>query len=566
MDPTLGTVIADKYRLDRVLGKGGMSAVYAATNELTGKQVAIKLLQREGSGDDEHSLRLMREAQTASAIDHPNVVNVFDVGRHEGALFLVMELLYGESLSALLLRGVSDPNEFVRLMMPVLRGVHAAHRCGVIHRDLKPDNILLCTDPHGEPREPKVLDFGISKLTDKLARGKELTREGTVFGTPQYMAPEQMRDARMIDARCDVYALGVIFYRALSGDYPYNADSIGALAIRIVEGKATPLAELCPMLDAGLADVVMRALHPDPEQRFQSVQELGEALEPYADGVFFFPGAAARESATQLRRLRVPETVSGSRLLAPPRTRTSPSLSGVAARAGGRVNTASSIRSAPSLPLPSPAVALAIESYRARVVAAPLLPTAAIELSELTETAQPPPLPMSAVPSELQATLYSRGQGARVPSYLGSRARGGASDHDSLPSDEGQLCRSHPRLSTWSPRRGLWIAAALLGVGVVAPVAGQLWRPAADAHARSAPAAPAFGKTADVSALTKKDKPVAAAPTARRSTTRSTAIGSSPAKGESRVPSLPRGVDLSMSESESLMVARPRQGLVSDRV
>jgi hypothetical protein len=211
-------------------------------------------------------------------------------------------------------------------------------------------------------------------------------------------------------------------------------------------------------------------------------------------------------------------------------------------------------------------VALAIESYRARVVAAPLLPTAAIELSELTETAQPPPLPMSAVPSELQATLYSRGQGARVPSYLGSRARGGASDHDSLPSDEGQLCRSHPRLSTWSPRRGLWIAAALLGVGVVAPVAGQLWRPAADAHARSAPAAPAFGKTADVSALTKKDKPVAAAPTARRSTTRSTAIGSSPAKGESRVPSLPRGVDLSMSESESLMVARPRQGLVSDRV
>ncbi|MEY4514884.1 MAG: hypothetical protein RLZZ450_7006, partial [Pseudomonadota bacterium] len=211
MKPNLGDVVADKYRLDRVLGEGGMSTVYAAANVITGKPVAIKWLQPEIIKDEEQSQRLLREAQATSSLDHPNVVNVFDVGRHAGALFLVMELLHGEPLSELLQRGPHDPYEIVRLMMPVLRGVHAAHRGGVVHRDLKPDNIFICRDPHGdEPREPKVLDFGISKLTDELTPGQELTREGTVFGTPQYMAPEQMRDARVADARSDVYALGVI--------------------------------------------------------------------------------------------------------------------------------------------------------------------------------------------------------------------------------------------------------------------------------------------------------------------------------------------------------------------
>ena len=294
MKPSLGDVIAEKYRLERVLGEGGMSTVYAATNVLTGKQVAIKWLNPEVVQDDELCQRLLREAKATSAIDHPNVVNVFDVGRHEGALFLVMELLYGEPLSALLSRyehtQTIAPAAFVRLMMPVLRGVHAAHRVGVVHRDLKPDNIFLCRDPHdeGELREPKVLDFGISKLIDKsMEVGKELTREGTVFGTPQYMAPEQMRDARVADVRSDVYALGVVFYRALSKRYPYDADTLSALAIRVVEGNATPLHELCPHVDIGLSDIIMRALAVDPEQRMQSVAALAHALEPYTQGTAF---------------------------------------------------------------------------------------------------------------------------------------------------------------------------------------------------------------------------------------------------------------------------------------
>ncbi|MDB4985437.1 MAG: serine/threonine protein kinase, partial [Myxococcaceae bacterium] len=325
MKPNLGDVIADKYRLDRVLGEGGMSTVYAAANVMTGKQVAIKWLQPELIRDEEQSQRLLREAQATSAIDHPNVVNVFDIGRHEGALFLVMELLHGEPLSELLMRGAQDPYEFVKLMIPVLRGVHAAHREGVVHRDLKPDNIFICRDAHGESREPKVLDFGISKLTrlagEGLEPGVELTREGTVFGTPQYMAPEQMRDARNADARSDVYALGVIFYRAFSNEYPYDADTLTALAIRIVEGNAAPLHELVPELDRGLSDVVMRALALDPEQRFPSVAELGQALENYANGVLFAPGAVERESFLALRRdsaLPLAQHLPSSRQIAPP--------------------------------------------------------------------------------------------------------------------------------------------------------------------------------------------------------------------------------------------------------
>jgi eukaryotic-like serine/threonine-protein kinase len=320
MKPNLGDVLADKYRLDRVVGEGGMSMVFAATHTLTGKQVAIKWLLPELVGDEENSQRLLREAQATGAIDHPNVVNVFDVGRHAGALFLVMEHLHGEPLSEFLTRGPHDPVEFVQLMMPILRGVHAAHRIGVVHRDLKPDNIFLCRDPHGEAREPKVLDFGISKLTDDLLEpGSELTREGTVFGTPQYMAPEQMRDAHIADARSDIYALGVIFYRAFSNEYPYDADTLTALAIRIVEGNAAPLHEICPHLDLGLCDVIMRALALDPDQRFANVAALAQALEPYADGVLFTPPTRdswppLRDSQPMLRASLTPRRASQPQL------------------------------------------------------------------------------------------------------------------------------------------------------------------------------------------------------------------------------------------------------------
>ncbi|MFT3926208.1 MAG: protein kinase [Myxococcales bacterium] len=286
----LGTLIAQKYRLERLLGEGGMGAVYHAVNVVTGKGVAIKCLHADLSQSEEHPARFLREAQAAARIDHPNVVNVFDVGRHDDTLFLVMELLQGETLAARIDRGPQDPTGFIQLMLPALRGVHAAHRSGVTHRDLKPDNIFLCRGPDGEVREAKVLDFGISKIGEELAGGhsrKQLTLDGAVFGTPQYMAPEQIRSARLADARSDVYALGVIFYRALSGEFPFDSETLPGLALRIVEGNPVPLQELCPELDPQIAEIVTKAMALDPKERFQTVAAFGEALEPFSEGYTF---------------------------------------------------------------------------------------------------------------------------------------------------------------------------------------------------------------------------------------------------------------------------------------
>jgi len=282
--PSPGQVLAQHYRLTSLLGEGSTSLVFSAENVITGKSVAIKWILPELIHEEEVSLRLLREAQLNAAIDHPNVVNVFDVGRHEGSLFLVMELLYGRPLSETLTDAPLEPHAFVRLMMPVLRGVQAAHKAGVVHRDLKPDNIFLCIDLHGQARDTKVLDFGIAKLTGpSLTPGKELTRAGTICGTPQFMAPEQMRDSRDCDERTDIYALGVILYRAISGVYPFDGETLAELAVRIVEGNAVPLQQRVPALPRGLSDVVMRALATERSQRFASVVELASALEPYLD-------------------------------------------------------------------------------------------------------------------------------------------------------------------------------------------------------------------------------------------------------------------------------------------
>lgn len=283
--PIPGDVLAQHYRLTRVLKEGGTSMVFAAENVFTGKLVAIKWILPELMREREVSLRLLREAQLNAAIGHPNVVNVFDVGRHEGSLFLVMELLHGRPLSEALTDAPLDASTFIRLMMPVLRGVQAAHGAGVVHRDLKPENIFLCVDAHGVARETKVLDFGVSKLTrGSLSADQEAALEGTVRGTRQFMAPEQIRDDRNCDERSDIYALGVIFYRALSGVLPYDGATPVELAVRLARGNATPLSQRVAKLPRGLSDVVMRALAADPGRRFANVASLASALEPYTQG------------------------------------------------------------------------------------------------------------------------------------------------------------------------------------------------------------------------------------------------------------------------------------------
>jgi len=228
-----GQIVADKYRVDAVLGEGGMGVVVAATNLMTEKRVALKRLLPRFAADDAAVQRFLREARAAGRIDHPNVVDIYDVGQDRGVPFLVMELLRGVPLATAMAEAPLDPASVVRLLMPACRGLHAVHEMGLVHRDLKPDNIFLCQRPDGTVVDVKVLDFGISKAIDEQVL-PSITKTGSLMGTPHYMAPEQIRGLRDIDRRADVYSLGVILYQALTGALPFNAETFTALAVEIV--------------------------------------------------------------------------------------------------------------------------------------------------------------------------------------------------------------------------------------------------------------------------------------------------------------------------------------------
>jgi serine/threonine protein kinase len=294
--PQLGAVIAAKYRVDRLIARGGMGAVYAATHLVSGKRVALKwMLPSIGQVPDARE-RFIREACATARIDHPNIVDIYDVGDERGSVYLVMEYLRGETLSERLEREIIPAQEAIGLFIPALRGVAAAHSHGVIHRDLKPDNIFLCRTAEGEPLEPKVLDFGISKITGPESRDHSLTRSGAVLGTPYYMSPEQVRGARDVDQRADVYAFGVMLYEVLTGQRPFDAETYNQLILKIVTETPAPVASLNPAIEPRLVQIVERAMARDPHLRYPTVEALALALEPFAGGVRF------RSSATPFKR------------------------------------------------------------------------------------------------------------------------------------------------------------------------------------------------------------------------------------------------------------------------
>lgn len=289
VEPRPGDIIADKYKVEALIGSGSMGSVFAARNLGTGKRVALKWLLSERATDNEHIARFHREARMAGRIDHPNVVTIYDVGRHGPSTFLVMELLNGQPLRELMNHGPLPVVEAIQILMPALRGIAAAHAEGVIHRDLKPDNIFLCKAPDGTPRESKVLDFGISKLADEIREGLSVTQTGTVIGTPYYLSPEQVRGVRDIDHRIDVYAMGVILYEMLARRPPFVADTYSGLVIEIATGQPTPLRALRPDVSEELTAVISKALHRDRDKRFEDIASFARALEPFAAGIPFRP-------------------------------------------------------------------------------------------------------------------------------------------------------------------------------------------------------------------------------------------------------------------------------------
>jgi len=279
-DPMLGRIIQDKYEIKRAIGAGGMGTVYEAVHRIIGKRVAVKVLHRELSSNAELVQRFVREARAATAIGHPHIVEVFDMGSIEGGgFFQVLELLEGKSLAQDLDdHGPLSYARAVKILSQVADALSATHAKGIVHRDLKPDNIFLVPRP-GDPDFVKLLDFGIAKMAD--AAGSK-TRTGLTLGTAAYMSPEQARGAGDIDARTDIFSLGVMTYQVLACARPFESDSYAGLIFEICTAEAPPLSKHRRDVPTGLDDVMAKLLAKRREDRYASCVEVKAALAPFA--------------------------------------------------------------------------------------------------------------------------------------------------------------------------------------------------------------------------------------------------------------------------------------------
>jgi eukaryotic-like serine/threonine-protein kinase len=293
-----GDLISGKYRLLRLLGSGGMGSVWAARNELTDRDFAVKFLHPRLAENKEALHRFFLEARACGQIKHPAVVEVYDMGQAEdGSPYLVMQLLEGEGFDQRLTRaGVFRPSEAATWIAFVARGLEEAHVRGLVHRDLKPGNVFFALDDRGDVI-PKLLDFGVSKATSNQFDIR-VTDTGAVLGSPAYMSPEQARGDADIDGRSDVWSLGVILYESLTGKMPFDAGNYNALMVAIITQPHKPVAEIAPGVPGELSQIVDRALAKDRDQRIGTARELAERLE--------FIATRITESAAVLYGTRTP--------------------------------------------------------------------------------------------------------------------------------------------------------------------------------------------------------------------------------------------------------------------
>jgi len=272
----IGQIIDGKYRIVRLIGQGGMGAVYEGLNQLIDRRVAIKVMLPDiGSAAVG---RFEQEARAAGRIGNDHILEILDVGRlPDGSHYMVAEFLDGESLESRLdKRGALQPAELTPIALQLLAALGAAHRAGVLHRDLKPDNVFLVREKAGHRDFVKLIDFGISKFAQDSALN--LTKTGTMVGTPYYMSPEQARGKGPVDARADLYAVGVILYQAVSGQLPFVADSFNDLLFKIVLEPAPPVTSYAPTLDPRFAAIIGKAMAREADDRYQTAEELADAL------------------------------------------------------------------------------------------------------------------------------------------------------------------------------------------------------------------------------------------------------------------------------------------------
>ena len=264
-------VLGGRYRLGRLLGRGGMAEVYEGVDERLGRPVAVKLLRSGLRRRPELRDRFESEARSAARLSHPNVVAVYDTGEDDGTPFLVMERLPGTTLADHMAEGPVDPAWLTRVAGDVLGALGAAHAAGVLHRDVKPGNILI-----GEDGCAKVADFGIAKTAEE-ATGGDTTATGMLLGTPAYLAPERI-DGQPATPASDLYSLGVVLYEALAARKPFDGDTPIAVANNVRHAETPPLASLRADLDPGLVAVVERAMVREPSARFATARQMAEAL------------------------------------------------------------------------------------------------------------------------------------------------------------------------------------------------------------------------------------------------------------------------------------------------
>lgn len=357
-DAYLGVILDSRYRLAMKLGQGGMGAVYLAEHIRLAKPIAIKFLDCRKLGLGEGKARLFREAQAAAAIGHPNIIDVFDVGiSPRGDPYLAMEYLAGEDLSRYLERNAPlSVSAACAVLEPILLALHAAHAKNIIHRDLKPGNIYLVKRDAAEATI-KLIDFGIAKFINAEAG---LTVDGALLGTPLYMSPEQAKGSSDVDARSDLYAIGVVFYEMLTGKLPFDGSNYNEIIHRIVNDNAREVTSNGHAVPEDARSFIQQALAKDADERFQSAAEMLEALEALAawDGrtsafatmqhhIRALPRRTVDASQAGVAEFAQPAQIPPSPGLAPTRSVGSVDPGGAVTRAEGGAPAAPTLSSAP---------------------------------------------------------------------------------------------------------------------------------------------------------------------------------------------------------------------------